>query len=99
MATGCDSGYNLHLLSSTPELTGTIAANSRLVKRGGERLHQNWLLLGEYRAEVQDEPVVLHAGDYRDSGGGTAKPLFEFRRGIARAGDSNHLTGKRLRRC
>src|SRR5437762_12467690 len=79
-------------------MAGTIAANSRLVKRGGERVHQKWLLLREYRAEVQDEVVVLHAGDYRDSGGGTAKPLFEFRRGIARAGDSHNLTGKRLRR-
>ncbi|PYU78977.1 MAG: hypothetical protein DMG51_17985, partial [Acidobacteria bacterium] len=57
---------NLHLLSSTPEMAGTIAANSKLVKRGGERVHQKWLLLGEYRAEVQDEVVVLHAGDYRD---------------------------------
>src|SRR5256885_8987811 len=95
VATGCDSGYSLHLLLSTPEMAGTIAANSRLVKRGGERVHQKWLLPGEYRAEVQDEVVVLHAGDYRDSGGSAAKPPFKFRRGIARAGDSHNLTWKR----
>src|SRR5271169_6859164 len=92
-------GCNLCLHSFNPPSSGRKARNSSLVEHRGERLHQERLLLGKYRAQVEDQTVVFDAGDYGDPRRRTSQALFEFRRGVSRAGDPNNLRGKRLRRC
>src|SRR6267143_374967 len=68
------------------------------MQRGGESLDQQRLLFRKDGAEVEDKPVILDAGDDRDARGSAAKTLFEFRRGIAGARDSNDFRWKRFGR-
>src|SRR5260370_11025486 len=69
-----------------------------LMQHSNESFDQQRLLFGEHGAEVEDKPVVFDAGDDGDAGRGAAQTLFKFRRGVARARDSNDFRGKSLRR-
>jgi len=66
------------------------------VQNGGQGLNQQRLLFGKNGAEIEDEAVVFDPGDDGGPGGKRAETLFEFRRGVARTGDSNDFCGKSL---
>src|SRR5207245_4228512 len=61
------------------------------VQRGGERLHEQWFLCGENRAQIEHQAVFFHSRNDGNPGGRPAQALLQLRRRVARAGDANHL--------